>query len=303
MSLYHYNTPCSKLQEVLQKISIHKSQQADIMPIIISAYEQTSHVTSERLRVVSDCGSYIRLNAAGKVTGANFCHLRVCPICAWRKSLQVYGKYYAIQDYLSHQDNYNYILVTLTIRNVKRLADGLQQLTDGYKRLSNDRELKRISCGYIRTMEISYNYRRDDYHPHLHILYAMSPQYYSREHNNYKSQDWWRERWERCARLDYVSQVDVRAVRADGQRGAIAEIAKYALKPLKRCTERYNGQLVGVYTQLLEYTHHRRLQTMGGVFRSAAKHLKIDIDADDEFDRSSSDDITYIWRGGEYIQM
>lgn len=253
----------------------------------------------DRAKVISECGSIVGVKD-GHVASANFCHLRLCPMCAWRKSREQYIKLRQVVDYLKN-DKYRFILATFTIKNNIELSLGIEQITSGFDNLRHWKSIKDISKGYIRSLEITYNKKTGEFHPHLHVLFCVSSDYFHKD--NYKTQDWWRVQWESAADIPYKSQVDVRAVRADTERKAIAEIAKYMVKPSSVLKISDHSEKVAVLHTIMQDTHHRRLRTYGGCIRSALKDLKINIDNDDDMNIESGQAVEYyIWSRGAYIK-
>ena len=46
-----------------------------------------------------------------KLAAANFCHVRLCPLCSWRRSLKLFGQTSQILDYMGQNGDYRYIFI------------------------------------------------------------------------------------------------------------------------------------------------------------------------------------------------
>ena len=78
-----------------------------------------------------------------------------------------------------------------------------------------------------------------DAHPHFHAMLLVKSTYFKGTH--YIDQSAWTEMWMKAMRLDYIPQVDIRAVKPNKKRTeeqnkaklhyAILETFKYSVKP------------------------------------------------------------------------
>ena len=90
---------------------------------------------------VRDCGTFLEFkryeNGQVFLSGANFCRDRLCPQCAKRRSLVVFGQLSKVLNDLN-QYNYKYLFITLTLRNCRRcdLDDTLQNLSKGFTKFT-----------------------------------------------------------------------------------------------------------------------------------------------------------------------
>lgn len=297
--------------------TIYNPKKTDNMQLSETYYALSNNHTIDyyynkvvRLR---DCSNYLkfaRINGQIKLIQTNSCRVRLCPICAYKRSLAVYRNVRSIYTLLQRQPRNKYLFLTLTIRNVA--ADELQAAIDnlnaGYVKLMRNKAYKTITLGTIRTIEVTYNAARGDYHPHIHALIHTSNDIYCGR--NYISQSQLKADWERVNNLNYDVQVDIRRFHARNAAAAgkeLAEIAKYAVKPSD-----YVGQTAEVIATFDRALHQRKLITMSGSFRRAAKELHIsDVETDDTYlaDIKTAEDegeiIIYKWHYGksEYIKQ
>lgn len=214
-----------------------------------------------------------------KLINTNLCRVRLCPMCAYKRSLAVYHNTADIINYINaNYSRSKYLFLTLTIKNVpgSELSNAIDDLTRGWQNMSKQKRIKNIALGTVRSIEITYNKRSNTYHPHLHILIHTTSDVYAGR--NYISQAEFAARWQSAVRIDYQPVIDIRQIRHNRGR-EIAEIAKYSVKPLEwdKCNE-------SVIITLDEVLHKRHLLSLSGTMREAKRALKIaDIEDKKEF--------------------
>jgi plasmid rolling circle replication initiator protein Rep len=255
---------------------------------------------------VYDCGTFLEFkifeDGTSCLHGANFCKVRLCSMCSWRRSLKVFGQVSKIMDYVQEHHDYRFIFVTLTQRNVKgdMLSVEIDKIQEGFKTLTKTKEFKAISKGFFRAFEVTHNWMRNDYHPHIHMVIAVNKSYFNGK--TYITHDRWIQLWAQCMGLDYMPNVDVRTVRAKpNEKGeeinvkkAIAEIAKYAVKSNDyiHADERKTDEAVQVLDLALK---GRRLFGFGGKFREVHKKLNLDSPMDGDLaDEMIRSDLTFV---------
>lgn len=246
---------------------------------------------------VLNCGSVLEFKAykdgSMKLNSASFCKVRLCPMCAWRRSLKIFGQVSKVMDYIEKETEYRYIFVTLTVRNVigEELTDCLDKLFYAFNKMTKNKAFKALSKGWFRCLEITHNWEDDTYHPHFHMVIAVNKSYFT-EHKIYMSQKAWAGMWQACLCVDYEPIVDVRTVKPEGEqkyKKAVAEVAKYTakagdyiLKPAKEWehneklveeTERLTDEAVKILDMALR---ERRLVAFGGELRKVHKLLNFD---------------------------
>lgn len=274
---------------------------------------------------VQKCGSYLVfkefIDKTSKLYQADFCKVRLCPMCAWRRSKKIFGQVSKVMDYIEQNNKYKYIFLTLTVKNVPGdlLSEELDKLFYALKLLLDRKEFKAISRGWFRCLEVTHNWERDDYHPHFHMVIAVDEEYAQRD-KQYIKHEQWIQLWRSCLGVDYDPIVDVRAIKPIGEDGkdykkAVAEVAKYAVKAndlileledsqkqfmkmdeVREYCEKRTDEAVGIMDSAL---HNRRLIAFGGRFREVHRLLNLDdavkgdlINTDNEDDIRS--DLAYI---------
>lgn len=180
---------------------------------------------------------------------AQFCRVRVCPVCQWRRSLMWRARLYqALPSIIKANPQGRWLFLTLTVRNcyVPDLRETLQAMNKAWQRLLKRPEFAHV-IGWLRTTEVTRG-RDGSAHPHFHVLLLVKPGMLSKY---YVSQSRWGELWQECMKLDYSPVVDIRSVRerpsrkgntedsfpvelpegmSPGLARAIMEVAKYSTK-------------------------------------------------------------------------
>lgn len=246
-------------------------------------------LSSSRLFQVVECANYLKYGitqeGVKRLTEANFCRFKFCPICIWRKSLKMFSQVSAVTELLNREyPSARYIFVTLTVKNVRaeELSRTIDRLNEGFKNLVQKKNTMKESkifkeslLGYIKAIEITYNKKTKEYHPHIHVVFHLKSSYFGR---NYIKQSQWVKIWKSMMSLDYEPLVDVKAIKKidSDNSGIIAEVSKYPIKSSDIMSIEDEDERNEVLATLLTGTHHRRFVTFGGTFREAKRKLALD---------------------------
>lgn len=283
------------------------------------AFDEIDEHTAARLR---SCASFLHYgvcaNGRRRLRAANFCRVRLCPICQWRRSLKLYGQMRAVMDYLAKQDCYAYLFLTLTIPNVRldELTDALDRLTSGFHRLMKYKEVKSAVEGWYRGVEVTHNLDRsspsfDTFHPHIHVILTVKRSYFTSRY--YLSQAKFTELWAKAVGASgFTPVVDVRRIKGDTAK-AVCEATKYAAKPKDYLVFDDWDLTVETVRGLADALHRRRLVGFGGCMLEARRVLEQedpdtgDLVSIDPQEPDASKDVyfeSYAWHAGfsQYIR-
>lgn len=278
---------------------------------------------------VRECGSWIQLElidfgdeVLGKISHANFCKVRLCPMCQWRRSAKLQSQMMDVFAYLEPM-GYRYILLTLTIPNPvgDQLRDKVDEMHKAWDRLMKRTEIKRAVKGFYRSLEITHNLDADTYHPHFHAILAVNPSYF--QGGLYIKRDRWLEFWQEAMGDPTITQVDVRTLKTEltpsemsapnaGEllqarvMKSLLETTKYICKPgqlLDPGDMDMTAERVRIVHQALRA---RRLIAFGGVFRDARKELgqtSVEGENADLMDSSTGKgtkigEVSFVWHSG-----
>lgn len=235
---------------------------------------------------MSDCSTWLSFgfNENGmKLKNANFCRIRHCPVCQWRKSLfWKHNMYVAYDEIKEKYPTHRWVFLTLTVKNceIGDLRETLRHMNESWQRLIKRKRFTTVVDGWIRTTEVTRpkdGTHNTHAHPHFHVLLLVKPSYFAK---NYMKQQEWTDLWRDVLRVDYQPVIDIRAIKNKSRKknfdpdlsvkNAIAETLKYAVKP---------DDLVGDgskdanawFFELTRQTFKLRFVASGGALKDAFK--------------------------------
>ena len=229
-------------------------------------------------RRVYECGDYLEfhrfMHAGLKLTSANFCCDRLCPLCNWRRSLRTFAKISKIiQSKTFVETGYKNLFLTLTVKNVEitELHEAFEDIFYSFNKFLKNKRIKETIKGYFRALEITYNFKSRTFHPHLHLILAVPASYFSK---TYISQADFTNIWQSSLAVNYTPVVDIRKFRdAKG----VAEASKYVIKADDRFLKKIPHE--ALYMLRLELQNVRLLGS-GGIYRQIARELKLELNND-----------------------
>lgn len=231
---------------------------------------------------VEGCSTWLQFRVQGdarELMTANFCKLRLCPICTARGAVVRAKLLSKVMDAVQAEHGGQYIFLTLTEKNVPgaELRDAVGHLLRSWDKLRRQTGVISAVKGWFRALEITRP-GRDDYHPHIHAILSVDDAYFSRSAGMYITQSDWVARWQRALGVDYRPSVRVqRTTEGKGGKGAVLEAAKYVTKDADYISDSLSdkdaARIVEVYTKAL---YHRRLTAYGGRLKEMAQRLQAD---------------------------
>lgn len=265
-----------RFETAIEELTYYKNLTDTTVDCIIN---NSAAIIQEQAEKVRLCGTRITVGTVQgkeKVTSANFCRLRLCPLCQRRKSLKTYAE---ISRLVAALPSRTWVHIVLTLRNVS--AAELQQTIDKLFKdstalLRKNSQMQNAFNGALRCLEVTYNSESKTFHPHLHILLTGDK---SLNNNSRKriSRKLLQQLWKEAAQLDYLPQVHIDYTVDEG---VVAEIAKYCVKPLE--LQLPSDERAQVIEQLYTVLHGRRLVQSYGEIRTTLARLKIDLNASPE---------------------
>lgn len=229
---------------------------------------------------VASCGSFLSFirdsDGTLRLYQAFFCKNKLCPMCNWRRAMKYSYQTSRIVDVaMQREPKGRFLFLTLTVKNIPgdELKNTLTKMSEGFNRLFKYKRVQKNLLGYLRSVEVTYNEQEKNYHPHIHVLLFVRPNYFNGRGDNYISQVEWGELWAKSLKSDYVPMVDIRAVKPTGKglKGAILETAKYPTKPMD-----LNLNHAHVVDDLYKGLHRKRQLGYGGIFKIIKKELAMD---------------------------
>lgn len=306
---FNNNIFSQKCQTKLKKLNervIFKEKLLDAVKYVFNS-EKFAHSAENKINNFNSCGKYLNIDyETGEILKANFCKMRICPVCNYIKSSINFYKIKNCVQYIKEKYKAEFIFISLTVENCskEKLAETITHLLQSLNRLNNRKTFKRSVLGFIRGLEITYSKKRDDFHPHIHMIVAVPQDYFYANNKNYITIDKLREWWTESARLDYFVQVDIRKV--DKSDNAISEVAKYSIKMAEILNACSDEKQIKATQTVYECTYGRRLIGTSGVFKEALKVLKIsDMDSFEleSLRQNHKTKIDLTWENGNYKEL
>lgn len=195
-------------------------------------YGQRMSVCSELLRFM-----YVDNLDTGesklKLSHAQFCRVRLCPVCQWRRSMAWRARLFQkLPILLADKPNLKFIFLTLTVKNcdISDLSQTLKDMNEAFSRLRKLKLFTRAVKGFIRSTEVTKS-GNGEAHPHFHCILAVNKSYFTDK--SYISVQKWASMWQESLRVGYLPVVDCRKIRQKGseiETKAILETLKYTTK-------------------------------------------------------------------------
>ena len=253
------------IEEILKKLEPKQVTKETLIELGIP------HFTEKTIERINNCATFLQSVSnfdrnRSKIVKANRCMNRFCPICMATKARKEAYMLLIILKFLSCAKGYEFIFLTLTVPNVAgdELVRELDEQYLALKRLIQRKEFKAISNGFIRKTEITYNQKRNDFHPHIHMLIAVNKSYFT-EKSLYVSQHKWQEIWKKCKKDNSITQVNVKKA----NESSFKELAKYEAKDFDMLG--YSQEVFDVFYKALK---GRKTLTFNGCFQEAKKMYK-----------------------------
>jgi len=282
------------------------------VPVFESFERQGDGKRAEKIRCCGNCLEFWRLVKAVQNGTADFetkyrlfraylCKDRLCPLCAWRRSLRtLYVLLKVMERVVTLRPKLVPLSLTLTIPSpeatVAGLRGGLDGLLEGWNRLFQVKRVKSAVKGWFRSVELTYNREKDTFHVHIHALILVPYSSYFNRGGAYIDHSEWLELWRRAARDESITQVDIRRAKdKTGKKsssgtnlpGYLFEFSKYITKDSGFVFEDC-GLTDRILSVLSKAVHKRRFHSFGGVMKKIAAELKL-------LDKEGDEDLLKVW--------
>ena len=223
------------------------------------------YIAFERVQSVDEpCKSTLKLKAAF------LCHVRVCPLCQWRRSLMYTARFVeALPKIMKANLGARWLFLTVSSPcvPVNRLRETLGLQNEAWDRMSKRKNFDDVVRGVLRSTEVTRT-KTGLAHPHFHSLLLVEPNYF--ESWNYITQSQWTEMWTEAMGLGCKLRVDIRTVKSkpgpgDKLMGSICEVLKYSVKPSDMLADPV------WFCELARQIHKLRFVAGSGVFKGVLR--------------------------------
>lgn len=301
----NFNTKNKNLQPIGNedlKKSLNKPIQKKLMMLDFIGFMEDKNLKLDRLK---ECGNFIKFQSSEDKTkfilaGGNFCNNRFCPFCSWLKAKRTAFELLELIKVVEYKEKFAFLFITLTVPNVPResLREEIENFNKSFKRLFQTEEFKAFNKGFIRKLEITYNEKRKDYHPHFHLVVAVNKSYF--KSRNYMSKRRLLELWQKATRNSNITQVDIKPCRMDTIK-QVMELATYSAKQgdLYSSKEVFDGFYEGLF--------RKKLLVYNGIFKEYKKKIEIrEIDPAEIMElnqvlEEATKEICLIWEKSNYL--
>ena len=318
----------SNVEKKIEKMTKLKKVSSEVVALAYGSMSDRS--LREKSHIVRDCGSFVTGSIVEdkqtkkqifKIEHANFCKVRLCPMCQWRRGAKMQTQMIQVFEYINQAYDFGvrYIFMTLTVPNptADELSEKIDEMQKAWKVLTSDfRKMRRSMRGWYRSLEITHNKKADTYHPHFHAIVAVDADYFTSP-DKYITHDELLQAWRDAMDDQTITQVDIRAFKGTSLKQmlkSVQEACKYIAKPSSMIyTAKEAPQIWLQYTaDTMEVVHHaiqrRRLIAFGGIIAQARRELGLtsvegndaDLDDDDTGTAKRIKKISLIWAGGFY---
>ena len=262
-----------------------------------------------------DCATFLEFatpeGGERRLRTANFCKMRLCPMCIGRRARKNAWKLSRVLDMVEGEHKAKFIFLTLTMENVMegdQLGNALGQLTKAWDRFLDQKQIERTVKGWFRAVEITrgngITKADKGYHPHIHAILAVEPDYFSRasrQSGKYLNQADLIDRWQKALRVDYRPSVDISTTKGKRKGGGVEsaslaaakEGAKYPVKDEDYIDPNLpEDRAIEILRDYTEALRRRRLMAFGGWMKEAARALDADnLEDDGDLVHVSDDDV------------
>jgi len=258
----------------------------------------------------------------------NRCRNRWCPSCAAHRAREVQGWVrQAVTDQLDFWGDVRYAMLTLSCKNVPEVQEVGSAYDDLYESF---RRLKRVKdwpgAGDVKFLETTRNPDNRSAHPHLHVLVAFWPEYFTDRGPDASYLPWerWQELWQRALKVNYKPALHIRTIgptkkmlrrwskaglqltaserTAQMIAAAVAEVAKYPLK--------YDAAVLDDeewFRLCARALQHRRTWSASGIFSKTIRGAKKRAEQErkektEKRDKRNFVIVWYKWNGWDYIR-
>jgi plasmid rolling circle replication initiator protein Rep len=218
----------------------------------------------------------VKKNGEHKLKKAEFCRIRFCPRCVWRRSLAWKARWYgAWPELMKEVPKARFFHLVLSTPNVpvEDLKKELSLMNTAWKRMISRNTWPAI--GFVRSTEVTIEKTRKGYvNPHFHCLVMVRNSYFKEW--NYMTADTWRTYWASALgrHPEEMNKPFIRAIDpklgVDGVAAAVREVFKYAVKGIEM-KKNDRGDWVQTLLEMDRQLKGTQATALGGLIRQAFK--------------------------------
>lgn len=258
----------------------YKKHNISFQTIFSNSKSITNHKWADRMEECANTLSfnYVVNEETGelqiKLQSANFCHVRHCPVCDWRRSLRAQAMFKnALPKIIENNPQSRWIFLTLTVPNcpIEELRETITTMNKAWVKMLKRKGLSFVK-GWSKKVEVTQEENRRNYaHPHFHCILQVNESYF--KHKQYLKKMDWVQYWSDAMKSDILLNVDVRALRKkfDVNDQAITELLKtfnYSVKADSIENDAYTQEW---FLEYVEQVRSLKFLTSGGTLKNIFK--------------------------------
>lgn len=243
---------------------------------------KVEYITEKTVDRVYTCGSYVSLLAdealeKKKLVFGIFCNNRFCPICEKMKSYNDFIALSTITKYLYEEKNRSFSFITLTIPNVEgfELSEQILKLNVAVNRFLKYKQVNKAFKGVIKRLEVTYNYKRNDFHPYIHLLVSVNKSYFRSRF--YIKHAYILNLWRRVTSNEKITQIDVKKLENKSKNElseSLLRISKHMSNISNFDPKLYNLNNWEQFFYYVRGLKNKKFFSFSGEFKEAVKKFK-----------------------------
>lgn len=150
-------------------------------------------------------------NGHKTIQSQNLCRVRICPVCAWRKtSKQIAINYPTLSNIKELYPDAVFLFLTVTVKNcdINKVRTSTYKIRDGWRKIWLKLKKKYGALGYLMTMEIG-RAENGHAHPHAHIVLMLQSQ---SKQTGFLNIAFWGKVFQLVFDVPYTPQTDIKIV-------------------------------------------------------------------------------------------
>lgn len=209
------------------------------------------------------------------------CNSRFCPECSNKRSQIMYAEISALMKRIK-KENRTALLFFITLG---ALPVPREQLAEHYKKISlastnllassrqskQTKPIKKYMLGYIKMIEVKYNYSDNTFNVHVHIIIAMKSTY-KKSSECYINITKWKKIWQDLLKVAYIPDVKQTEIKENKKSfvESVATIAGYGTKGIfltTTKTEYYDDENIKDMIVFMQAIKKKKFISYGGIFK------------------------------------
>lgn len=264
-----------------ESFAVHKTLQKSVY----SLYQQFDAVRADRM---NQCGydllfmherNISSLEERERFVFAYTCKDRFCSFCNWRRARKLAIQTYDVLDYIQQTASIRFLHLTLTIQNpsVEDVRATITKMNMAFQKMFRWKRIKESILGFVKILEVNPQKNNNGFfHPHFHVLLAVSSSYFNTKCEMYIKQEEWCSLWRRALDVDYLPSIYVRVIKPnmkgiDAIAAAVTEVCKYPFKSAD-----FKNIPVEIFKTFVGQLENLRRVSTGGEIKSVRQKMKME---------------------------